>query len=497
MPLRNIPYKYIVAAVFVSGLFMDIMDSTVVNVTLPTLGREFHAGNTTLEWIITGYLLSLAVWIPAAGWVGDRFGTKKTFLFAMAIFTGCSALCGFARSIDQLILFRVLQGVGGGMMTPVGTAMLFRAFPPEERPKASAILAVPTQIAPALGPIFGGWLVTSVSWRWIFYINLPVGILGFTFALLCLKEHTEEAAGGFDLWGLVFSGGGLALVLYALAFAPSYGWTSTRVMGTGIAGVLCFVLLVVVELRSTHPILNLRLFSNRMFRNANLVFFMNGMGFIGTIFLLPLLLQEVLGATAFESGLTTFPQAIAMMIGVQFTSRLYRRVGPRRMLRTGMIGTVITASLFMLVGLGTNLWWIRGIMFLRGLGMAFTIVSNQAATFSTIKPKDMGRASSLFSTNRQVSGSVGVAVLATVLASRTKVHVAAAAGAVPALRDEALRRANLMAFHDAFFGVIVFAMLGICFTFLIHDEDALAALRPVPQEQPNAVEQSASAVQTG
>src|SRR5215813_5592212 len=149
---RTIEYKYLVAIVFIFGLFMDILDTTVVNVALPTLGRQFHAGNGTLEWVVTGYLLSLAVWIPASGWIGDRFGTKKTFIFALFMFTGASALCGAAWSIESLIAFRVLQGVGGGMLTPVGTAMLFRAFPPRERAAASTVLMIPSVLAPALGP---------------------------------------------------------------------------------------------------------------------------------------------------------------------------------------------------------------------------------------------------------------------------------------------------------------------------------------------------------
>src|SRR5689334_11476194 len=190
---------------------MDLLDTTIINVALPTLGRKFDAGTTTLEWVVTGYLLSLAVWIPTSGWVGDRFGTKKTFMFALAMFTLGSALCGLAQSIEQLIAFRILQGVGGGMLTPVGMAMLFRAFPPQERASASAILAVPTLIAPMLGPILGGWLVDGPGWRWIFYINLPVGVAGFLAAALLLREHREERPGRFDPWGFLLSGGGLAL----------------------------------------------------------------------------------------------------------------------------------------------------------------------------------------------------------------------------------------------------------------------------------------------
>ncbi|MGI8550200.1 MAG: DHA2 family efflux MFS transporter permease subunit, partial [Dehalococcoidia bacterium] len=290
--MRNVPYKYLVAVAFIFGIFMDILDTTIINVALPTLGRQFHAGNDTLEWVITGYLLSLAVWIPASGWIGDRFGTKKTFCFALGMFVTGSALCGLSQSVGHLIAFRVLQGVGGGMLTPVGTAMLFRAFPPMERARASAFMAIPIVIAPATGPVLGGWLVDSVGWRWIFYVNVPIGILGLIFSLMFLKEHREERAGGFDLWGFLFSGGGLALVLYALSQGPNAGWTAPRVLGTGIGGILLFALLIVVELRLREPMLDLRLFRDRMFRNANMAGFMSSAGLIGLLFLLPLFLQQ-------------------------------------------------------------------------------------------------------------------------------------------------------------------------------------------------------------
>jgi EmrB/QacA subfamily drug resistance transporter len=199
--MRALPYKYLVATAFVCGLFMDLLDMTVLNVALPTLGRRFSAGTSTLEWVVTGYLLSLAIWIPASGWIGDRFGTKKTFMFALAMFISGSALCGVAQSIGQLIAFRILQGVGGGMMTPVGTAMLFRAFPPAERAKASMVLTIPTAIGPAIGPVIGGWLVDYASWRWIFYVNVPIGLAAFFFSWAFLREDKQQNAGGFDLGG--------------------------------------------------------------------------------------------------------------------------------------------------------------------------------------------------------------------------------------------------------------------------------------------------------
>jgi EmrB/QacA subfamily drug resistance transporter len=475
MNLKSVEYKYLVAGVFVSGLFMEILDTTVINVALPQLGRHFGAGNDSLEWVVTGYLLSLAIWIPASGWVGDKVGTKKIFLLAMAAFTAGSALCGLSQNINQLIAFRILQGVGGGMMTPVGTAMLFRAFPPQDRAKASAFLAIPAMIAPVVGPILGGWLVDGPGWRWIFYINLPVGILGFFFALTVLKEHREENAGSFDLPGFVFSGAGLALVLYALSQAPRHGWGSTAVVATGVAGVICFAAMVLIEMRTKNPMLDLRLFSDRMFRNSSMALFLAAAGLLGLLFLLPLYLQQLRGLSAFDAGLTTFPQAIGMGLFLQLTSRLYPKIGPRRMMAFGLFIAMLSSAAFLRVDLNTSLWWIRGIMFVRGIGMSFALVSVQAATFATITPSSMGRASSLFSTNRQVASAIGVALLATVLIDRTASHLSNAGAA---LGTEAARHASLMGFHDAFLAATILGLLGLVSSLLIRDEDAAATLHP-------------------
>jgi EmrB/QacA subfamily drug resistance transporter len=206
--LFKLEYKWLVAIVFMFGLFMDILDSTAVNVAIPRLQDDFHAPLSTVEWTVTGYLLSLALFIPGAGFISDRFGTKRTFLVAMATFVIGSALCGQAHSIEQLVAFRFLQGMGGGMMTPVSTAILSREFPGEERAKASALISIPWILAPITGPVLGGYLVTYASWRWIFYINLPVGVIGFVLGLLILREHKEPyAQGRFDVAGLLTAGG--------------------------------------------------------------------------------------------------------------------------------------------------------------------------------------------------------------------------------------------------------------------------------------------------
>ena len=466
----GLEYKWVVAAVFVCGMFMDIMDTTIVFVATPTLQRDFHTTTTSIEWVVLGYLLSLAIWIPASGWIGDRIGTKKVFLFALAMFTLASALCGQAHSLNELVAFRVLQGVGGGMLTPVGTAMLFRAFPPIERAKASTVLIIPTVLAPALGPIVGGWLVTDVSWRWIFYVNLPVGVVGFVLGALYLREHKEGTAGPFDVGGFVLSGAGLALVLYALSEGPLKGWRSPVVLTTAIVGVVLFALLVVVETRVESPMLALRLYRERMFRNANIVLTLTYGSFAGVLYILPLFLQELRGLSALQSGLTTFPQAIGVIISSQLVGRLYHRVGPRRLIIGGMIAMAITTMILAFVGIHTDLWWIRLIMFGRGICMAFAFVPLQAATYANISPEDTGRASAIYSTQRQVAAALGVGVLLTVLLN---------GGQIPALS----------AYHAAFFVGAVLVVFAAVTGLLIRDEDAASTIR-----RPDSVEPAPLAV---
>src|ERR1700729_3950249 len=217
-------------------MFMSIMDVTIVNVALPTIGRDFAVSPTAVDSISIPFLVSLAVFIPASGWLGDRFGGKRVLLTAIVVFTIASALCGLASSLGELVAFRVLQGVGGGMLAPVGMAMLFRVFPPEERIRASAILTVPTTFAPALGPVLGGLLVTDLSWRWVFYVNVPIGIAAFAFGLLFLRQRSEVKRTRFDLPGFLLSGIGLGAFMYGFSEGPIAGWGSTRVLATLAAG---------------------------------------------------------------------------------------------------------------------------------------------------------------------------------------------------------------------------------------------------------------------
>ena len=466
---RTIEYKWLVATVLVSALFLDILDTTIVNVALPTLGRQFGASST--EWVVIGYTLSLAVFIPASGWLSDRIGSKRVFLFAFAMFIGSSALCGAAQSIAQLITFRVLQGVGGGMLTPVGLAIMFRAFPPAERARASTLMMVPTLTAPALGPVIGGFLITNVSWRWIFYINVPIGLAAFTLGFRKLRESREPTAGRFDLVGFVLSGGGLASFVLALSEGPAKGWTSPTVLGTGAVGLSMLVVMVYVETHKRQPMLMLSLLRNRLFRQANIVSAFSIASFLGLLYVLPQYLQTLRGLTAQESGLTTFPQAIGVGCSSFIAGSLYKRVGPRRLIASGLFLASIAIFVFHWLTIDTDLWWIRGLMLVRGFCMGFAFVPMQAASYATIAPADNGRAASIFSTQRQVAVSVAVAILATILTSYITF------GAAGTVTDP--QRA-LDGFHVTFLVASGLAFAAAVAALFIRDSDAAGTMHPRP-----------------
>jgi EmrB/QacA subfamily drug resistance transporter len=463
---RQMAYKWVVAIVYVSALFLDIMDTTIINVALPKLSEELHT--TSAEWVVLGYTLSLAVWIPASGWLGDRFGTKRIFLFALAAFTAGSAACGFATSIEQLIAFRVLQGIGGGMLTPVGIAMLFRSFPPAERAKASTVVMIPTLAAPAMGPVLGGFITKNFDWRWIFLVNVPIALLALWFGHRHLREHREPTAGRLDVGGLILSGGALAAIVYALSEGPAAGWTSARVLGFAGAGLVLGIALVWVELTVPNPMLDLRLLSDRLFRQCNVVSFFAIASFLGVTFVLPQYLQNLRHLDPLQSGLTTFPQAFGVMASSLLAGRLYARVGPRRLMFGGFFAAAMAIALYTQLTLDTNLWLIRGLMLVRGLCMGFAFVPMQAASYATIPPAQNGRASSLFSTQRQVGVSFGIAVLASVLSSYGALN--------PRLPTAAAIEHALRGVQIAFGIGVVFAMLAAFFALFIRDSDAKATM---------------------
>jgi len=468
MPRRVPNQKAVVAVVYVCGMLMNSIDSTIVNVALATLSRQFKVLPSAIDAVVIGYLVSLAVFIPASGWLGDRWGTKRIFLLALAIFTTASALCGLAGSLNQLVLFRVLQGAGGGMLTPVGIAMLYRAFPPDERIQVARILMFATILGPASGPVIGGLLIEKLSWHWAFYVNVPVGLGAFLFGLVFLDEHREPAAGRFNLPGFLLAGSGFALVMYALSEGPSRGWGTPGIFVSGIVGVCVLAVFVAFELRTTEPIVQLRLLGNRLFRTTSLVSLFASAGFSGVLFLVPLFLQEVRGASPLTSGLTTFPEALGVLCSSQIVARLYPRIGPRRLMAGGLTGVATAMSLLCLIRLDSSPWLVRLLMFFVGTGMAYVFLPVQAAGFATISRAATGRAATLSSVQRQLGAAFGVAVLSSVLA---------AVG--PTTRNASgVIQPHIAAYDTAFLAAATLALVGALIALGVPDRDAAATMQP-------------------
>ena len=477
--MSRIEYKYVVAILAVFAIFMELLDSTIVNVAVPTLGRDFDVTSaSTIQWVITGYLLSLAVFIPVSGWAGDRFGTKRVFIFALTVFTSASLLCALAWNIESLIAFRVLQGVGGGMLSPVAFTTLWRAFPPEERSKAAGIMVVPAAAAPASGPIVGGLLLKFASWEWIFLVNVPIGIAAIIISALYLREHKEPAPGRFDPAGFALSASGLASLMYALAQAGDRGFTDARVLLFGLAGLALVAAFVSVELRVRAPMIDVRLLKNGLFRACNLAWIVTNFGFASTIFLLTFELQATRGLSALEAGLTTFPLAIGVMFIAQPASRAYRVIGPKRMIAVGLTITAATTLLLARADLGTSEWLLRALLLGRGLGFGLILVPLQAATYATVPPALTGRATALYNASSQLASSLGVAIAAALLTNRLAQHNAVLGN--PQTRDGALS-----AFQDSFLIMGLIAVVSVFVAVLISDRAAAPTMNAHPTGAPD------------
>jgi EmrB/QacA subfamily drug resistance transporter len=468
--LRRPTQRVAVCVVFVGTLFITIMDASILNVVVPTLGRDFDVPIGSVDAVIIAYLVSLSVCIPASGWLGDRFGARRVLLLAIVVFTVASTLCGLAGSLGELVVYRVLQGAGGGMLTPVGLAMLYRTFPPEERVRIASILTVPTALAPALGPVLGGVLVTDLSWRWVFYVNVPIGAVAWVFGYLFVNEQREDEAGRFDAAGFALAGAGFGALMYGLCEGPSRGWGTPAILGTVSGGLLLLGVLVRVELRRVRPMLDFRILTDRLFRTGTVVVTLTMISLYGVIYLAALFFQFGLGMSALDSGLSTFPESIGVMIGSQIVSRLlYPTFGPRRLMAAGFLGLAVVVGSMALVTASTSVWVMRVLLALVGYSVSHIMVSTQAASFATVPQPSMGRASTLFNAQRQLGGAVGVALMSTVVSL-----AGATTGALGAAT-------SLTGYHAAFLTAAAVAILGAVVSLRVRDSDAALTITGRPR----------------
>jgi len=428
------PHVWRISSVVIIGSIMSILDATIVNVALHTLGRELHAGISQIQWVVTGYTLALASVIPVAGWASRRFGAKRVYIVSLVLFTAGSAACGLAQSSTQLIVFRIIQGVGGGLIMPIGQLMMAQAAGPKRMGRVMSLVAIPAMLAPIFGPTLGGLIIEGASWRWIFEINVPIGIIAVIAAMRVLPRAERQQAERLDLLGLALMAGGLMLLTYGLAeIGTVHSFTAPRVLGPALVGLAMIGGFVLHALRVPRPLLDLRLYRRATFASASITMFCLGAALFGAMVLLPLYLQTVRHFSVVDTGLLTASQGVGMAIVMPISGRLADRFGGGPIALAGVLLTTIASVPFALLSVHTPVAEIIAAMFVRGIGIGFAFLPAMTAAYASLERSELSDATPQMNILQRVGGSIGVAVLAVVLerslvGARTLEQAAAAFG---------------------------------------------------------------------
>lgn len=417
--------KWIVALSVVLPTLLEVIDTSVVNVSLGHIRGSLSAGLDEATWTITAYLVSNAIIIPLTGWLSRVFGRKRYFISSVALFTFSSFMCGSSRTLSSLIFFRVLQGVGGGALQPLSQAILLEAFPPAEYGMAMALFGVGVLVGPIVGPVLGGWITDNWSWNWIFYINIPIGIISMIMIAFFIKDphYLKKIKERIDYWGLGFIVVGLGCLQIVLDKGQREDWFSSAfILRLAIISVVCLIMFVLVELKTKDPVVNLREFKNPSFTSANIIQFTAFFVLFGSLILLPIFLQQLMGYNAFLAGLALAPGGIASMIVMPITGKLITKVSPKIVLVAGLIVTAFSVFMMSQFNLYIDFYTITMPRIVMGIGLGLVFVPLVSMAFATIKKEEMGNATSIFSLLRNLGGSFGVAFVTTFLARRAQFH---------------------------------------------------------------------------
>jgi EmrB/QacA subfamily drug resistance transporter len=408
----------VVAGVVLLGAIMSILDTTVINVAIDRLAIDFNASLTTIQWVVTGYTLALAAVIPVTGWAADRFGTKRIYLWSLVLFMLGSILCATAWSAESLIGFRVLQGVGGGMIMPAVMTIMTKKAGPHRMGRVMGILGVPMLVAPLLGPILGGWLVDDVSWRWIFLINVPIGIVAIILAQIVLKRDEPQPGHKLDWLGMALLSPGLTLLIFGLAESNGAdGFAATKSWLPMLIGVALTAGFFWHSWRTKEPLIDIRTFTHTRAGAAAGTFMLFAIAFFGSLLLIPLYYQTVRGASALEAGLLLVPQGLGAMITMPIAGRLTDRYGPNKWAACGIPLLVIGIAPFAFVTAHTSYVLLCSFSFVLGLGMGLSMMPTMTAAMQAVPPAAIARTSTAMNIIRQSGASIGTAILSVLLAS--------------------------------------------------------------------------------
>ena len=405
--------------------FMEVLDTTVVNVSLPHIAGSLSASVDEAAWALTSYLVANAIILPMTGWLAGYFGRKRVLMAAVFGFTSASFLCGLAPSLKMLVIFRIIQGATGGALQPLSQAVMLEAFPPQDRGKAMAFWGLGIVVAPMLGPVLGGWLTDNYSWRWVFYINLPVGMLSVIMTRLFIFDppYIRRARRGIDYWGIGLLAVGIGALQVVLDKGQEEDWFESHwITALGIGSVVLLLILVVRELRTRDPVIHLRVFKERTYAAG--VFVMTMMGFVmyGSLLLLPVFLQTLLGYPALDAGIAMAPRGLGSFLAMPLVGTVLSRFDPRKVLAMGLLGSAWTLYQLSQLNLQAGYWDIFWPQFIQGACLAMLFVPLTTAAMDPIAKEEMGNATSMFNLMRNLGGSVGIAAATTYLFRREQFH---------------------------------------------------------------------------
>jgi EmrB/QacA subfamily drug resistance transporter len=410
--------KWWTLAAVAVGLFMIMLDNTIVNVALPSIERSLHMSISSLEWIVTAYALTFAALLITGGKLGDMYGRRKMFVFGLAIFTLASLACGLAPSAGFLIGARSVQGIGAALMNPATLSIITATFPPKERGQAIGIWAGVSALALAIGPLLGGLIVDNINWHWIFYVNVPVGVVGIVVSRFFISESRDTShEQSIDLPGLVTSGLALLALSYALIEGNKHGWMSAEILGLFAGAAVLLASFVLLEMRQRLPMLDLSLFRIGSFAGANLVAMLVSLGMFGVFFFVSLYVQNVLGYSPTKAGAIFLPMTVLIILVAPIAGKLSDRIGSRWLMGAGMSTLGVSLLLYQRIGLHTGFWSLLPQLLLGGVGMALTMSPMTSAAMGSVPVDKAGVGSGVLNSFRQVGGSLGIALMGAILLS--------------------------------------------------------------------------------
>jgi len=427
MPLPASGQRYvnpwIIAVAVMLGTFMEVLDTTIVNVSLPHIAGNLSATVDESTWVLTSYLVANAIILPLTGWLSNHFGRKRILMTSILGFTLASVACGMAPNLETLLFFRVVQGAAGGGLQPLSQAIMLEAFPPEKRGKAMAMWGLGIVVAPMLGPVLGGWLTDAYSWRWLFYINLPVGIAAIVMSYLFVFDppYIKRGKTGVDFWGIGLLAVGMGALQVMLDKGQEEDWFGSHfIQYLALAAIVGLGFFIIRELMDRHPLVNLRVFRVRTYATG--VFLMTVLGFVlyGSMVLLPVFLQTLLGYSALDAGVAMLPRGLGSFIAMPFVGLLMSKVEPRKLLTIGLAVAAYSFWDLARINLNAGYWDIFWPQFIQGLSMGFIFVPLTTATHDPIPKEQMGNATSIFNVMRNIGGSVGIAMVTTIYARSTQ-----------------------------------------------------------------------------